>query len=85
MTLDVQLMSQWQDSRLKYADLQPEQFKNQVQDVDRVWQPRLITTDDTGSVVDLVMRGTSLVVLQDSEPLPNDDTRAKKGSIISLL
>lgn len=79
VTLDVRLMSEWQDSRLKYNDLHSEQFRNQLQDHERLWLPRLITTDDTGSRVDVVTRGESLVVLRGSEPLPSDDTRARKG------
>ncbi|ROT70082.1 hypothetical protein C7M84_011652 [Penaeus vannamei] len=81
VTLDVQLISEWEDPRLQYADLQPEQFKNQVQDIDRIWQPRLITTDDTGSLVDLMNRDMFLVVIQESEPLPSDDTRYIKAIV----
>ncbi|ROT79297.1 neurotransmitter gated ion channel [Penaeus vannamei] len=83
VTLDVQLMSQWKDSRLKYADLQPEQFKNQIQEEDRLWLTNLIITDDSGSLVDLVKRGSSVVVIQGSEPLPSDDTRATKAVLFS--
>lgn len=84
VTLDVLLTSQWQDSRLKYNDLHSEQFRNQLQDHERLWLPRFITTDDTGSRVDVVTRGESLVVLRGSEPLPSDDTRVKKGMLFSL-
>ncbi|ROT70079.1 putative leucine zipper transcription factor-like protein 1 isoform X2 [Penaeus vannamei] len=85
VTLDVQLMSQWEDSRLKYADLQPEQYRNQVQDADRLWQPELITMDDTGSRVDVVTRGSSLVVIRDAPPLPSDDTRVTKAVVFPGL
>ncbi|XP_047474269.1 uncharacterized protein LOC125028805 [Penaeus chinensis] len=81
VTLDVRLMSEWQDSRLKYNDLHSEQFRNQLQDHERLWLPRFITTDDTGSRVDVVTRGESLVVLRGSEPLPSDDTRVKKAIV----
>ncbi|XP_042858229.1 glycine receptor subunit alpha-3-like [Penaeus japonicus] len=85
VTLDIQLLSEWEDPRLKYTNLQPEQFKNQIQDIDRLWQPRLITTDNTGSLVDTKKRDKFLVVIQGSDPLPSDDTRPIKAIVFPGL
>ncbi|XP_037790048.1 gamma-aminobutyric acid receptor subunit beta-1-like [Penaeus monodon] len=46
-----------------------------------MWQPRLVITDDTGSQVDFNERRAALVVVKESEPLPDDDTRVKEAAI----
>lgn len=79
VTLDDLFISEWKDSRLNYADLQDEQYRNQIQDSERLWKPRIITTDEAGSLVDLVNRGSSLVVVRMSDPLPKDDVMVTKG------
>ncbi|ROT70083.1 neurotransmitter gated ion channel [Penaeus vannamei] len=81
VTLDVLVMSEWKDSRLNYADLQDEQYRNQIQNSERLWKPRIITTDEAGSLVDLVNRGSSLVVVRMSEPLPEDDVMVTKAIV----
>lgn len=85
VTLDVQLMSQWEDSRLRYADLRPEKFRNKIQDEDRLWLTNLVITDDSGSLVDLVKRGSSVVIVQGSDPLPSEDISIIKGEYLKLF
>ncbi|XP_063584655.1 uncharacterized protein LOC134762215 [Penaeus indicus] len=79
--LDVLLISQWEDARLQYADLHSEQFRNEIQDPDRLWQPRFTVTDDTGSRVRIEERGSSLRVLRGSSPLPRENIRALKATV----
>ncbi|ROT80481.1 CRE-MOD-1 protein [Penaeus vannamei] len=81
LALDVIIVLQWVDSRLQYFNLQEQQSRNLVQDRTEMWQPRLVITDDTGSQVDFNERRAALVVVKESEPLPDDDTRVKEGGL----
>lgn len=81
LALDVIIVLQWVDSRLQYFNLQEQQSRNLVQDRTQMWQPRLVITDDTGSQVDFNERRAALVVVKESEPLPDDDTRVKEGRV----
>ncbi|KAK7078617.1 hypothetical protein SK128_010943 [Halocaridina rubra] len=79
LSLDVTLVLQWEDSRLKYANLQEQMNRNLIDDKDKLWIPRLVITDDTGSQVDFQERRAALVVIKESDPLPDDDTNVKEG------
>lgn len=75
IAFDICVLIRWEDLRLSYHNLRDDTYRNLVKDMDPLWLPRLVITDDTESRVDVNERSRSLIVIPGSFPLEEDPSQ----------
>lgn len=79
IAFDICVLIRWEDLRLSYHNLRGDTYRNLVKDMDPLWLPRLVITDDTESLVDVEERSRSLIVIPGSFPMEEDDSLVIEG------